>query len=773
MVSRTGATTTFRGAPQAFQFAVTREKRTGRVIDISQFRGTVRGGIRTVTTGEQIREQQREASRRAQLAISRSLLAKAQSKLLRPDERAELERITAPSLTRVELGRPGAALSRAQQLRERERRQLQASTTQVLSEQEKIDIRRRELDGRFRVLQRLSNAGLLLPGVATIFNNQAVALRKDQENLIKKGETTQKKIIKFEKKGEKRTGIVPKSSTQLFETGLVTELQKERSLKKHIHRPLGIIDVRKSIIETEKAGAEFGAGAFGQGTALFGARVGAVGGRVLGTLEGVTRLAVDRPLFLTEKFIGTPLSFELGGTIGRDILIARRIPVLRELTGATQAREVRRGVAELGRPALREFGTSLAFFVGPEAIGLGLRGAKAAIKVSKAQKFFLSERLAPKAVREQAKRFGVATFQVETVKAQRLRQIIPTFEEGLTQRQLQALKELQRSQRFERDIKTFLKERRGELLPRRRPRQQQIQIQFPKAKPLITVPDPLRFARKDFFTTTRTRTLLQEATRARPRFPTAFRVPTSLAAISAARTSLRTVDLFGIGDASRTALKESQKFREGLTTFVGTIQATRGRTRTAESLFTPTRRLTIPLRIFQTLTLTTTKTPTTLKVKTPTRTRTPRRPIFPIGFPEIPVPEEFLPEPRKVQGFVAVVKKKPFKENKFIVVSNPLPLENAIQRGLFVSDVTIAQSAKPRKVKKKVRPRPVPVIDLRFKFRKKRNIFIEKRRFAIDTITEKQDLSVAKFLAQEKKRGISFFGVKPKRRTKRKRRKSK
>ena len=137
--------------------------------------------------------------------------------------------------------------------------------------------------------------------------------------------------------------------------------------------------------------------------------------------------------------------------------------------------------------------------------------------------------------------------------------------------------------------------------------------------------------------------------------------------------------------------------------------------------------------------------------------------LFPL--PEFEFEEELFREPKKVQGFVALVKEKPFKKKRFKKVSKALPREVAVQRALRVADVTIAQSAKVRRTKKKVEKQPRPLIDLRRKFRKKKNVFIEKRRFAIDTISEKRELSVAKFLSQEKR---GFFGQPRKRKRRRK-----
>ncbi len=823
---------------------------------------------RSAAIQQQAQAQATASRRQADLERARILLTKAQEKLLRPEERAELERITAPSLTRAQLAKPGAALSRVQQLRERERRQLQASTNQVLSDQEKLDIRRRELEGRFRVLQRLSNAGALLPGVATVFNNQAVALRKDQESLIKKSETTQKKIIKFEKKEEKTTGIVPRSSTQLFQTGLVTQLQKERALKEQIQRPVGIIDVRESILETEQIGRQLGARFIGPTPTAFGARTGAIAGRVLGTVEGVTRLAVDRPLFLAERFIGRPLSFELGGTIGRDILIARRIPILRELTGAGKAKEVRRGVAQFGRPSLREFGESLAFFLGPEAVVGGLRAAgRARIPLQTGLARFIGPRARPTLKFEAPLPRPPSQAEIEVSRILRrrpktitqIREQFAAVQKKASQEELTRLigKGIKGPGRPPRKlvIKPGRPTTTGEIfgkidLPKPKviiPRKSVEAIRFftPVKKPKVTIKFKkkgvkeeitLRFPKlgekgefRGFQGVAERLKQLQKKRRRKPifeeveeeflfregfdvpklKFVEPIKIPRPtlkrfrvvqfrdvLKQFQEPKIAFKTKDLFGVRSATLTFTTAGAREAEELATRTLTRQRTseltqefqrarqrdftretdrllgrtlsqprtRQRQRTRELERTRLRLRTIGLTLTQPLDI------TTPRIRTrPRPPKTPRTPFVPIGFPEIPVPEEIFPGPTKVQGFFAMVKARPFKKRKFVKVSKALSMEAALQRGLRVADVTIAQSVRLVKSKKKVK-RTFPSADRRFKFRKKRNVFIERRRFAIDTITEKQDLSVAKFLSQEKKRGLSFFGVQPR---KSKRRKSK
>lgn len=126
------------------------------------------------------------------------------------------------------------------------------------------------------------------------------------------------------------------------------------------------------------------------------------------------------------------------------------------------------------------------------------------------------------------------------------------------------------------------------------------------------------------------------------------------------------------------------------------------------------------------------------------------------------------PEKRaKVEGFHSKVKARPFRKQRFKRVTlRPRPKANALQRGLLVADQTTAQSVRLEKTKKLVDAEPAPLSSLGFKFRKKGNTFIERRAHAIDTPTEVQGLTAAKFLAQEK-RGL--FGAPTRRRRKRRR----
>ncbi len=130
----------------------------------------------------------------------------------------------------------------------------------------------------------------------------------------------------------------------------------------------------------------------------------------------------------------------------------------------------------------------------------------------------------------------------------------------------------------------------------------------------------------------------------------------------------------------------------------------------------------------------------------------------------------------KVQGYNAFVKSKPFKKKKFKKVTRrPIPRANALQRGFFVADNTIAQSVKIKKAKKLVRPVPPPLFSLaaKFAFKPKTNVHIERRGAAIDTPGEVQGLKVGKFLAQERRGFFGGFGLRPSPRRKRRKRRKK
>jgi len=134
-------------------------------------------------------------------------------------------------------------------------------------------------------------------------------------------------------------------------------------------------------------------------------------------------------------------------------------------------------------------------------------------------------------------------------------------------------------------------------------------------------------------------------------------------------------------------------------------------------------------------------------------------PVEPIPPPPITVPlllptkyepkkKKFVKKVKKKQGYVPMVKHR----GKWIKVSkNVLPLKAALSKGARTVDKYTQRSFTLRKSKKK----PLPIVDdswfgLKRKFYRKKNRFIERSKFAIDSFDEVK--------------GIPFEGLKAKKR---------
>lgn len=161
-------------------------------------------------------------------------------------------------------------------------------------------------------------------------------------------------------------------------------------------------------------------------------------------------------------------------------------------------------------------------------------------------------------------------------------------------------------------------------------------------------------------------------------------------------------------------------------------------------------------------------------LKPPTTTITTTKlppPLRLIGFPSFG-DIAFGPPKKKVPGYNAFVKAKPFRKKKFKkVTKTPLSKRAARERGFTVADNTIAQSVRIRRTKRQVAQSPTPLFSLSGKFRQKKkdpNTFIERRSAAIDTLGEINELSVDRFLAREK---TGLFRLSPRRPRRRRRRK--
>lgn len=154
--------------------------------------------------------------------------------------------------------------------------------------------------------------------------------------------------------------------------------------------------------------------------------------------------------------------------------------------------------------------------------------------------------------------------------------------------------------------------------------------------------------------------------------------------------------------------------------------------------------------------------PPTVPPSRPPKPPPSKPPIIPI----LLVPDTDIPKVKtftqEADAYNVLVKQEPFRKKRFIKVNRrPLTRNQALARGAFVADVTIAQTFKIQKTGKKIIPQGFVVPDLR-KFKQKKNqlnTFVEQRFAAIDTISEVQKLQVSKLLAQERRKGTGFFGV--------------
>ncbi len=419
------------------------------------------GGGRPGRSREQIQQLQAEAKRRADLGVAKSLLAKAQSKLLTPKEKATLERITAPIVipTREQTFlRARASLTRAEQSRLSKQMELEARRTQVLSDQEKLDIRERALQGEGRVLQRLADKGLLRSPQVIKFNKKIADLSKDQSTLTSKAGTTQKQIAQF--KGPEETRVITDRSVVFkdrpgFAPGLPTTaieaipeaeilkaIKLEQIKESPLLRALGVTRrVPKRVVKAEEfqiqpfeipliseesarrvreatiAGMQFGAATIGAQPSVFGARAGGVVAANLAILEEVARGAADLPLFAFETVTGKPIRIPIKERPPEIKALQQRIELFRgrKPTFAPSFEQVIKataGIPFIGpvlgateavtpsgrviitRPALRDLGVSLALLVGPEAIGAIPKGVRVVGKVTTKARFRLEDILA-------------------------------------------------------------------------------------------------------------------------------------------------------------------------------------------------------------------------------------------------------------------------------------------------------------------------------------------------------------------------------------------
>lgn len=121
-----------------------------------------------------------------------------------------------------------------------------------------------------------------------------------------------------------------------------------------------------------------------------------------------------------------------------------------------------------------------------------------------------------------------------------------------------------------------------------------------------------------------------------------------------------------------------------------------------------------------------------------------------------PIQKEQAKTKNQTKLYISQVREK--DNTRWKTVSKPNPYNKSFNKGLEVADNTIAQSV--RNVYKKTVKRNIPddpyINDFKFRNKKRKSkipanpVKIEKRGYAIDTLGEKQKLSVAKYLAQQK-----------------------
>jgi hypothetical protein len=164
---------------------------------------------------------------------------------------------------------------------------------------------------------------------------------------------------------------------------------------------------------------------------------------------------------------------------------------------------------------------------------------------------------------------------------------------------------------------------------------------------------------------------------------------------------------------------------------------------------------------------------TKTKISEPTPTLTPTPLITPpiiTPIPKIPrIKIPFIPnqlqKQEKTRLYVSQVREK--NNSKWKTVSKPMPYNKSFNQGLEVADNTIGQSVRNvyKKTIKKFVPDDPTIKDYKFRNKKYKSkipsnpVKIELRQFAIDTLGEKQGLSIAKYLAQKKKNKMTLNNI--------------
>ncbi len=786
-------------------------------------------------------EQAAQARRRAELAEATRLLTKARSTLLTPKEQVRLGTITQPiSITRIQaLAQPTGTFTREQLIQQRRQRQLAAQRQQVLSEQEKLNIRQQELQARLGVLRRLQEKEILTPGVAKKFNTQAEQLERDQKALLKKATVTEKKIISFKEGEPTRVDIgIPKTPEELLQTGLARELQKEKAKKKQIQRPFGLIDIAPTVLETEKVGREFGAFAVVPGAELLGAQVGGVVGRTIGGFESVAMLIAGRTRVGIERALGEPIAFDIPSEsiIGRTIRGTQRIPILADITGAAQVKRVTKQALEVRAPALEAFAASGLLLFAPQIIGTGLRVAgrarvpiqsffaegfrvpgirptlrftapKPAVRTPSPEELEISAilRRRPRTFREIDELFaGIQKRPTEAELAKLLKKPpgVTTRPIGITPAGVEfgALPRV-RPKTAQEILKEIIppavkkKPKRtivlrfpelGEVggLPTKRPRPG-LTVQIPTAEFLKPIRLPVGRRIVQRVRVVRFEDLFKQF-RVQPKAtitPRILRVPATITAIfpGLKTATLSAQQLFG-AQLSLEGLREFEFIRQRdlATQRFAELTATSTLTRTLEAQRTAEAQRTRERLRERIRTRTRTRTPLLFRIRAPREVLRPRKPrqpkrprvvLFPL--PSLDTPQFRAPADDPTKGFNVFIRRKGklIRQNKV-----PLTRPSAFGLGFLLADESVGRSGVVREAKKKGKSIPAlnAITGRAFKFRKPkgktklaRDSFVERSRFAIDSLGELQGITARGRAKAERNRAIrKVLRIRPKKRKK-------
>ena len=243
-----------------------------------------------------------------------------------------------------------------------------------------------------------------------------------------------------------------------------------------------------------------------------------------------------------------------------------------------------------------------------------------------------------------------------------------------------------------------------------------------------------------------------------------------------ASTKTRTRNLFAQPRLSMVAQRNIASFKARQRIGAKAIAETKAETMTKELTDvaveqdilsrTATRQATLVATATQTAVRTRAKQKTKLKTKLAQPTTGPLAPMPfikapPVKIPRLKLPVLPSPQPAKKQKTKLYKSQvRTDKNTKWKTVSKQLPRNKAYNEGLDTADNTVAQSVRVvyKKTVKKYVPDDPRIRDDKFRNKKYKSkvpgnpVKIEKRKHAIDTVGEKQGLSVAKYLKQKRNR---------------------